>query len=228
MMGIWGGVQVEGLVGIDAKTVISGGGAVNEFCRFCILFVPVRALPSFHNGGASWSHVQVATNAGNLGNDTGSFDVVPHGSAGSHILYKADGGSFGRIYRSNDDGDSWALVKSFPSGKDYQAASCLHCPYHENSDGLVLYIGFDNGSHKSTDGGVTSSPINGDAATSVKRTGIETYTVDADIVVHWKNDDTMWVSTDGAATFTQRPASGLSGTLQGTGVFRLRAAGTTR
>lgn len=172
---------------------------------------------SWHSGTVAWR---------------GAVDIVPHVVNGNLTLYQWIQGPGSdntlKLYKSTNRGQSWAAVYTLDIGtNDAVYCTTVHCPYDDNDAGDIVYLGHGDagagvsarkGVYRSTNGGSAISELV-DESILVKRWGVETYTEDRTRVYYWNEDDELWLSTNDAASFSQKAAAGISGNIMSTGGF---------
>ena len=191
--------------------------------NYIAYFVPVDTSTEIwcvytENGGTNWTFVKVLDTIFAHIHDAGAVDIVPHTINNSLRLYLASGID-DKIWRSDDKGATWSNVSS-PTIVGNSAS--LHCPFHNNSDGNVFYLGsYDPAAgtgraYKSTDSGATISDVSANVAqwVRVKRHAIETWTQDSDLVLQWcehttiNSGDQLYVSRNGGSTWVAATMTG--------------------
>lgn len=226
--------EIETATGVsDFDTPAKIIGSINQE-NYVIAFYNVGNLQLWcsysEDGGTTWSHQAVHTNIHTKWR--GAADVVPYTIGNSltiyALLHSDVGNDEAELWKSTNKGATWTQVLGDPplgnlSAGGFECVS-LSCPYENNSTGNIIYMSHWRGNvnhrtFKSTTSGTTAAEITIDGATSVTgtnvhRTGAEAYTQDSNRISVWKSvggmNGELWTSTDGATTFTQKAATGLT------------------
>jgi photosystem II stability/assembly factor-like uncharacterized protein len=134
-----------------------------------------------------------------------------------YLAFAENDGPDARLYRSEDKGDTWALIDTQARGPSPEGGVCVHVPYNGNAAGDIVYWSFFSdgdvqGAYYSTDGGDTATALSFPASgatdeekgTIVKRTGIESYTQNRLLMYAWQAvTNKLLSSTDGGANWSE-------------------------
>lgn len=220
---IIGSINQDGYFAFVATTEDGGSGDPHDSTELWCVYTS--------NSGSTWSYVLIFSGTGTV-RHTGGFDYVPHLVGGAIRLYVAfiNATTFSRTYlnRSDDGGATWSNPYSIAGeigGAD--GGVLCHCPYDGNTDGNTVFWGTEpasslNTTWKSTNGGANSTQIDlqsidagaENGGTKAKRTGVETYPQDNNLVYIWygNNVDNVLISIDGGSSFSQQATAVISGT----------------
>lgn len=188
-----------------------------------------------YDGGDTWSFSTIVSRSGTSSYEyTGGLDYVPHLVGGQVVLYVSYGDGDTKVSKSLNGGASWFVFATratdFPSMARTNSLGipCVHCPYDDNDDGNVVYIGAGANWHttrRDTSGVAytldgttwnvarwTTEPTSSDPDTwpegvYAQRHGVETHPTNRNLVVAYPRADTtipMMISTDGGSTWTRK------------------------
>jgi hypothetical protein len=179
------------------------------------------------DSGATWDHSIIHSHSSILDEELdslGALDYVPHGINGHVVLYFhyhnytfGGGTNLVGLRKSIDSGATWQAVSQTAAGADGRFCSC---PYEGNEAGNIVWFGNSANTYKSTDSGVTLTNIEpGGLPSIIKRTGVETYTYNNNLVHFWDSANDLYTSNDGGNSWTQKSATGVTGTVCAAGGF---------